>query len=192
MTGDACSWKLLCIVAIWACNMKVNTLKKPASNQKGFSLIEVLIAMTILSIGILGTTQLQISFMQSNAKARIMTVGTAKAQEMIEELASLRYNAAVFVDDDGDGTGQDANNDGVDDDGGNFGLDHTGPVGSTDAADQIVLPNPAEPNDRYTFYWNVAVNHPAAGLKTINVIVQWPDEKNITREVEYTFIKANM
>jgi len=147
-------------------------LKRQLSKQKGFTLVEVLIAVAILSIGILATTKLQISFMQSNAKARLMTIGTAKAQEKIEELMSLSYGDPLFADTDSSGDP-------------GFGTGGFGSVGAN--ADQN-----DETDPRYKFYWNVAVNSPATGLKTINLIVQWPDEKNIVRNVDYTFIKSNM
>lgn len=154
-------------------------------NARGFTLIEVMIAIVILSIGILGTAKLQLSFLQSNSKARIITIGSAQSQEIIEEMTNWPY--AAFVDTDGNGTGEDVDRDGVDDDGGNFGLDHN--------EEDFITPNNTQDDKTvrgdYTFYWNVAVDHPAESLKTINVMVKW-DEKNNRRGVNYTFIKGPM
>ena len=164
--------------------MRTKTVKPIMNNARGYTLIEILIAMVILSVGILGVTQLQLSFMQSNAKSSIITTGSAQTQTKIEELLALDYDDDFLDDDDGDGTGHDLDGDGIDDDGEakNFGLDHIGA-----AADEGPINS-----DRYTFFWNVAVDHPANETKTINVIVQWPDEKNVVRTVNYTFIKAKM
>lgn len=162
------------------------TLKTPLHNEQGFTLVEVMIAITILAIGIFGTAKLQLSFMQSNTKARIITVGSAQSQEMIEELASRDYDDPLFNDGDGDGTGEDVDQNGIDDDAGNFGLDDETTATADGNAVRTQAPN------TYNFFWNVAVDHPEAGLKTINVIVKWNDEKNIERRVNYTFIKGRM
>lgn len=75
--------------------MKIPLLMTKLNNTRGFTLLEVLIALVILSIGILGTTKLQLSFMQSNSKARVITEGTAQVQAKIEELLSLPYENLV-------------------------------------------------------------------------------------------------
>lgn len=75
--------------------MKLRTVKTPLTNARGFTLLEVLIALVILSVGILATTKLQLSFMQSNSKARVITEGTAQVQAKIEELISLPYDDLV-------------------------------------------------------------------------------------------------
>lgn len=152
--------------------MKAKTLKTPLSNERGFTLVEVMIAMVILSIGILGTAKLQLSFLQSNAKARIMTVGSAQSQETIERLMSLPFDHALLTDSQILGEA-------------GFG---TAGFGSTTGAP------PADHNDltdpRYSFYWNVADDRPVTGVKTIDLIVLWNDEKNIARRGNYTFIKG--
>lgn len=61
-------------------------------NQKGFTLIEVMIAMTILSIGILGVAKMQISAMQGNSYASGLTEATSFAQNKMEELVGLAYD----------------------------------------------------------------------------------------------------
>lgn len=161
--------------------MRAITVKSKLNNARGYTLLEILIAMVILSVGILATTKLQLSFMQGNAKSNIITTGSAQAQSMIEQLIDLPYDHAWLADTDGDGTGQDPDGNGIDNNGGNFGLEDPGA-----AADHTNVV------DRYTFYWNVAVDLPSDESKTINVIVQWPDEKNVVRTISYTFIKAEM
>ena len=62
-----------------------------ANNPRGYTLLEVMIAMVILSVGILATSKLQISFMQSNTKSITITEGSAQVQTKIEELINLPY-----------------------------------------------------------------------------------------------------
>lgn len=54
------------------------------SQQIGFSLIEVLISIIILSFGLLGMVGLQAAALQSNREARLQSVGMAQATELAE------------------------------------------------------------------------------------------------------------
>lgn len=57
-----------------------------AKNEAGFSLIEIMIAMTILAIGLLATAGMQITALQSNAGAQKMTTINAVAAGVMEEI----------------------------------------------------------------------------------------------------------
>jgi len=61
------------------------------TNEKGFTLIEALIALAIFSIGILGVATMQITAMNSNTIARLQTEAAALATERIERLHRLDY-----------------------------------------------------------------------------------------------------
>jgi prepilin-type N-terminal cleavage/methylation domain-containing protein len=62
-------------------------------NNKGFTLIEVLIALAIFSIGILGVATLQISSVNYNSYARRVTDATTRGVETMETLMILPYDA---------------------------------------------------------------------------------------------------
>ena len=144
---------------------------------RGFSLLEVLLGISIFMIGMLGVTALNISSLKSNTFSGNLSEATLIAATKIEELMATDFDD--IVDTDGDGTGQDLlpdvvgsdnDGDGIDDDGGNFGLDDTG----TDA-DHVK--GPLGKNGIYTVYWNVAESEPItvtpSRTKIINVIVEW-------------------
>jgi len=57
----------------------------------GFTLIEILIAITIFAIGILGATTMQIMAIQTNAKANRKTEALAVASEQMEKLINQDY-----------------------------------------------------------------------------------------------------
>lgn len=59
-------------------------------NQHGFSLLEVLIALVILSIGLLGIAGLQVTSKQTNFEGVQRTTATMLARDMIER---MRVNA---------------------------------------------------------------------------------------------------
>ncbi|MEW6518818.1 MAG: prepilin-type N-terminal cleavage/methylation domain-containing protein [Thermodesulfobacteriota bacterium] len=151
------------------------------SRQSGFTLIEVLIAVAIFTIGILAVNAMQTAAIKGNSSANRITESSSWASDRIETLIGLNYSDADLDDDDGDGTGEDANNDGTDDDGGNFGLDDTG--ANADGTS-------ASPDGSYTINWNVAVNYPFPDIKTVNVIIERQDGGTI-RTVTMAYMKSN-
>jgi prepilin-type N-terminal cleavage/methylation domain-containing protein len=58
--------------------------------QKGFTLLEVIIAMAILSIGLLAIGYMQITAIDSNSTGNRITEGTSLAQDKLEELITHR------------------------------------------------------------------------------------------------------
>jgi prepilin-type N-terminal cleavage/methylation domain-containing protein len=151
-----------------------------ASRDKGFTLLEILIAIAILSFGLLAVATMQTTAIKGNSQAIGITEGVTLAQDKAEELMGQAY--ANLVDTDNDGTNQDINDDGVDEVGADlkFGLDDTGA-----AADG------SEATGTYTVYWNVAVDEPINNVKTVRIIVQWTDRAALkTASVE--FMKADI
>ncbi len=69
---------------------KIRTLKSLFNNQKGFSLIEVAIAMGVFSIGALTISQLLILSLQNNKIGNQTTQATMLAEAHMEELKSTR------------------------------------------------------------------------------------------------------
>ena len=63
----------------------------PQRNEKGFTLVEALIALAIFSIGILGVASMQIIAINSNAIAHVQTDTTGKAVDWMEYLQRLEY-----------------------------------------------------------------------------------------------------
>ncbi len=142
-----------------------NTDIKTGNKMKeaGFTLIELMVAAAIFSIGLLAIGSMQVGAIQGNSTANGITQGTTWAENQVERLIGLDYNDPDLADTDGDGTSQDGNSDGVDDDGGNFGLDDE----DTATADNSVA------QGNYTVFWNVAEDAIVDNTKTINIIVTW-------------------
>jgi len=63
------------------------------NGQKGFTIIEVLIAMGIFSIGILGVAAMQIASVKGNAAAQGVTDIAVLAADRLEKLMALPYNS---------------------------------------------------------------------------------------------------
>lgn len=154
-------------------------------DYRGFSLLEVLLGISVFMIGMLGVTALNISSLKSNTFSGNLSEATLLAATKIEELMGKEFDdVAALEDQDDDGnhtTPQDVNDDGIDDDDdadgtndvdgiANFGLDDMG-----DDADYEEL-NVGK-KDSFNIYWNVAENEPISvspqRTKTIKVIVEW-------------------
>lgn len=66
---------------------------KPASIQRGATLIEVLVAMLILSVGLLGLAGMQMTALQSNQSAYYRSQATVLAYDVIDRMRANRADA---------------------------------------------------------------------------------------------------
>jgi len=64
--------------------------------SEGFTLLELLIAVTIFAIGLLTVAGMQVTAMQAGTTAQTQSVATALAQGVFEELMSRDPAAALF------------------------------------------------------------------------------------------------
>lgn len=69
---------------------------KVVTNQKGFTLLELLIALVILAIGLLGLAGLHITAIKGNVSGFKLSTASAIAQERIEELKALDPASAAL------------------------------------------------------------------------------------------------
>jgi len=156
---------------------------KTLRSKNGFTLIETLISMAILSIGIFSLYAMQVNSIRGNSKASHITTASSWNADKVEQIVGMQYDDTTLKDDDGDGTNADSDGDGVDDNGNNFGLD--------DFTDSTADLGPITTDDgRYTLYLNVAVDVPMENLKTVRVHVQ-DNAQRLSRPVTFTYIKRN-
>ena len=66
-----------------------------SGNQHGFSLIEVMLALTIFAIGLLAVATLQITSVHGNSLANQMTIASDLAQTRIATFENTAENTAV-------------------------------------------------------------------------------------------------
>ncbi len=71
---------------------RVCRMEKLVNNQKGLTLVEVLMAMAIFLIGILAVLMMQIKAIDTNSDARSVTENYTWAIDKIEELLVLDYS----------------------------------------------------------------------------------------------------
>ena len=69
----------------------------PGSRQHGFSMVEVLVAAVVLSIGMLGLASLQMRTLRNNQSALERAVAVVETHAMADALRADRVNAANGV-----------------------------------------------------------------------------------------------
>jgi type IV pilus assembly protein PilV len=69
--------------------------KELMSDQKGFTLLEVLIGLVILSVGLLGLAAMQITFLRGNSFSIEMTEATSVVRNKIEDFNNTPFENIV-------------------------------------------------------------------------------------------------
>ncbi|PIE57446.1 MAG: hypothetical protein CSA33_08150 [Desulfobulbus propionicus] len=150
-------------------------------SQRGFTLIEVMMAIVLLVIGIIALYSMQAYSVEGNMRANMLSEAGNLNAEQIELLIGLKYTAITDLN--GDGTDQDNNQDGIDDDGGNFGLDNM-TAATADGSGTST-------DGRYQFFWNAALDTPVPNVMTIHVHVQ-DLSQNMSAPVTFVYLKDDI
>lgn len=66
------------------------------TDNNGFTLIEILIAMVVLSIGILGLYSMQVTAIRGNKSANDLTEASRAASEVIEHIMHLDFSSSAL------------------------------------------------------------------------------------------------
>lgn len=138
-----------------------NTIK-----EGGFTLLEVLIAVAILTFGILAVASMQGSAIRGNSRAWDVTEAANSAMDRIEKLMLADYDTDPgLADTDADGIA------GLNDD-------------TAITADLSDTSHPV-----YDLFWNIAVNQPRINTKTVRIIVKW-SVRGVAKDLSIDFIRA--
>ena len=78
--------------------MMIDTMKKTGQNASGFTLMEVLIAIVLMAVGLLGMAALTGGIMRGNNHSSDLTTATVLAQEKIEDIRRIGYYATPGSD----------------------------------------------------------------------------------------------
>ena len=144
--------------------------------NEGFTILEVLVAITILAFGLLAIATMQGASIKGNARAISISEGITLAQDRAEWIGRLAYDDAALSD----GVGLNDGSAGLDDNLAN--------------SDQPDPNNPVKlvPTGRdYFVYWNVAEDWPITNTKTIRLFVVWT-ERGAQRSVAVDLMKADI
>jgi len=128
--------------------------------EQGFTILEVIVAISIFSFGLLAVATMQAASIRGNGYAIDLTDATARASDRLETLIRLGMTDYENADNLKDKNGN-----------GDAGLDDV-----EDSADYKDVQSP------YTISWNVSVDSALSDTKTVRVIVTW-NSRGITRNV---------
>ena len=123
-------------------NKKRGTEIRAMQNDTGFTIIEVVIAISILAVGLLGVAAMQTSAIQVNSAAGRMTTRINWAQDKMEELKALPFSDPWLEE-----------------------------TGSPTVPDSAGNPHQETTSDGYTVSWNVTDDSPVPNTKRIVVTV---------------------
>lgn len=130
--------------------------------QKGFTIIEVLIALVILVVGLLSLASLQLGAIRGNHLSNNITIALALSEDKMEELLGMYYESPALQD---LVTG---NNDD---------LRRIEP-GWIDNEELNIDETGKENDGPFRRIWNIADNKPIDDNKTISVIVLWDNDNH--------------
>ena len=138
------------------------TVIKTIQKDQGFTLIEVLIALTIFAVGLLAVAAMQTSAITVNSTAGQITTRMTWAQDKLEELMALPYTDPLL---------EDLGN----------------PPSGTDSAGNLHQETISDGSDNYIISWAVTDDTLITGTKLITVTVTG---KGKTTQVSY--VKPDM
>lgn len=138
---------------------KTNTTNESRiRNSSGFTLVEILVSITILSIGILAVSQMTVMGLRVNTVVNQRMYARVVMSRVFEDLHNLPSNDAWLFDTDGTN-----NLDDID----TANADHYQTITDTTAMYS------------YLSIWNVADNIPETNIKTVRIHILWgPNNKN--------------
>jgi prepilin-type N-terminal cleavage/methylation domain-containing protein len=146
--------------------------------REGFTILEVLFTIVIMTIALWALSALQASSIGYNYSSHQMTIATILAQDKMEELRNIDWADAQLVDNNAANFTVDQNGDGTPDDfRWTVAVDHTNADGVSGIANPIDENGQAQPANRalggYSRDWNIADNQPTTYMKTIAIRVRW-------------------
>ena len=138
--------------------MRVMSCKdKRRDGQSGFTLIEVLIAISILTVGLLGVASMQVSAIRGNYFSDNTTTALCLAEDKMEDLMGRDFDDAALVDTTAANNGS---------------LDSITTVDFEETVDAD-----GNPGAEYRRIWNIA-DSTDPQMKTVTVMVTWQGDSH--------------
>ena len=143
-----------------------NKIKHIVNDQRGFTLIEVLVSLAIFAIGIIACYTMQLHATSSLGRANSVATSSTWATYVVEDLLALDYMDPLLENSAGNAVN--GLTDGFTD------IDDTA-AGTPDGTRHIrtngSVQSTGAAGDLYSIYWNIADDRPIPGVKQIRVTV---------------------
>jgi type IV pilus modification protein PilV len=141
--------------------MRGKTMENEHERQEGWTLIEVLVAIVILTVGLLAVGTMQISAIKGNFMSGNTSIALTLASEKMEDLFNRDYNDAVLGD---TATGNNGN---------------LTSITGTDHEENVSEDGTVGAGGFYRRIWNIAdAATPMPTMKEISVIVTWENNRH--------------
>jgi prepilin-type N-terminal cleavage/methylation domain-containing protein len=135
-----------------------------ARGRSGFSMLEIMVALAVLSLGVLGMTASQLAAIKLSGDSRSKTTAMYLAQQQLEIIQAM--------------SPQDVK-------------DLVVAVGYPNDPTNPIYPNPAV-SLPFNRSWTVVEDTPEVGVITVTVVVSWIDGLGTTRSVQIRSLKADV
>lgn len=143
-----------------------HTAGEPRRTRSGFSMLEIMIALGVLSLGVLAMTAGQLAAIKLSGDSRSRTTAMALAQQQVETVHTM--------------TAQDVK-------------DMVPPSGTADDPSNPIHPNPDDASSiTFNRSWTVQEDTPETGVITVTIVVTWTDEEGIPRTIRLRTLKADV
>ena len=157
--------------------------RRKRTRNSGFTLLEVMVAILVLTIGLVGTAALMSTTVSSTARSHLMSTAALLASEKLEDLSRFNVNDSPVAP--GGSLAADTTNyfDNVQTSVDNGSINETTTTNGastsyvqTPTSGMVVTPNaglPATTSDTVTFNrrWIITNNTPTTGVRTVTVLV---------------------
>jgi len=141
--------------------MKRLTLNGSARKQDGWTLIEVLVAIIVLTVGLLAVGTMQISAIRGNFMGGNTSIALTLASERMEDLINRRYDDPFLNDEDTTNNG------------------NLSSIAAVDFEENVTDAGTVGAGGFYRRIWNIAdTATPWPEMKEITVIVTWQNDRH--------------
>ncbi|MBI5376873.1 MAG: prepilin-type N-terminal cleavage/methylation domain-containing protein [Candidatus Schekmanbacteria bacterium] len=134
--------------------MEKKKLYNTQPDDRGFTLIEVMVAVSLMTVGILSFLMLSSVLIKSQSSSYMQSVALYLAQEKIDQTMNLPFTSLV-----------------------------TSTTNETNSQIATAHPEIIGVKSAFTRTTSILVDSPSAGLKSITVTVSWKDSNRISHSV---------